>query len=287
MSKISVTLKRSQGFAHIAILVVVLFVAVAGVAAWRVMAANKTKDTSSTNSSEPAGTTSSETSNEEFLWQQQESGWAAMGDIPDCPEQPMMDMPADISLVTSILYPGQTRGGNYKPHGGFRFDNSSNADITVSAPISGFIVRGGHYIAEGEIQYTFDVFNNCGVMFRVGHLRVLPDDLMALTTSWPEASSNSATNSINPPVFVEAGHKLATSVGIISDDNTFFDWGVYDYRAENEASKNASFQSQHADDRELSWHAVCWFDWLPSSAEAKIRTLPASDASGTSSDYCD
>jgi len=199
----------------------------------------------------------------------------------------MLKMPVDISLVTSILYPGQSRGSNYKPHGSFRFDNSKNSDITVTAPMSGFIVRGGHYIAEGEIQYTFDVFNNCGVMFRVGHLRVIPDDLMKLTTSWTAANDNSATNEINPRVFIEAGHKLATSVGIVDQNNAFFDWGVYDFRSENEASKSTSFQSAHAQDKELSWHAVCWFDWLPSSDEAKIRALPAGDpASAKNSDYC-
>lgn len=281
--------KNINGFAHVAILIVALVVAIAGVAAWRVMSANKTNSTSSTSSAQLEDGKSEEVSTDQFLWQQIEGGWRATGDVPDCPDQPIMKMPADISLVTSILYPGQTRGGNYKPHGGFRFDNSNNADIKVSATLDGFIVRGTRYIADGEdeVQYTFDIFNNCGVMYRVGHFRTLPENLQTLANTWPEASASSATQAVDPPIHVNVGDRLADSVGIIEDNNVFFDWGVYDYRQENEASKDSSFQTKHADDEELSWHAVCWFDWLSSSDEAKIRSLPAGDpAGGTSSDYC-
>jgi hypothetical protein len=200
----------------------------------------------------------------------------------------MMILPVNLSSVTSILYPGQTRGGNYKPHGGFRFDNSSDNQVNVVAPVDGFAVRGGSYLAEGEVQYTFDVMNNCGVMYRVGHLRVIPANLLELTKDWPEPQEGaSQTHQINPPVFIEQGDTLATVVGIIEQNNTFFDWGVYDYRQQNEASQASSYQKAHAQDKELSWHAVCWFDWVPSEDEAIIRALPAGDpGSGKSSDYC-
>jgi hypothetical protein len=150
-------------------------------------------------------------------------------------------------------------------------------------------VRGGSYLAEGEVQYTFDVMNNCGVMYRVGHLRVIPANLLELTKDWPEPQEGaSQTHQINPPVFIEQGDTLATVIGIIDQNNTFFDWGVYDYRQTNEASKSSSYQSAHAQDKELSWHAVCWFDWVPSEDEAIIRALPAGDpGSGKNSDYCD
>jgi hypothetical protein len=199
-----------------------------------------------------------------------------------------MKMPADISKVTGILYPGQTRGGNYKPHGGFRFDGTANDKITVTAPVDGFIVRGGHYLAEDEIQYTFDVMNNCGVMYRLGHFRALPEKLQKLTASWPAAMENdSRTHQVMPAVYVKTGETLATSVGIVKASNSFFDWGVYDYRQQNAASKSTAYQSAHAQDKELSWHAVCWFDWLPSSDATKIKSLPAGDpTSGKNSDYC-
>src|SRR3990167_8833421 len=31
-----------------------------------------------------------------------------------CPAQPMLASPADLSLATSVLYPGQVRGNDYK-----------------------------------------------------------------------------------------------------------------------------------------------------------------------------
>lgn len=200
----------------------------------------------------------------------------------------MMKSPVDISKATSVLYPGQVRGGNYKPHGGFRFDSANNNEVEVVAPIDGFIVKGGHYLTNGEIQYTFDVMNNCGVMYRVGHLRSIPDNLKNLTASWPAAQEgDSRTNPVNPAIYIKTGETLASQVGIIKDKNTFVDWGVYDYRSQNEASKSAAYQQAHQQDKELSWHAVCWFDWLPSADAATIKTLPSADpASGKTSDYC-
>ena len=226
----------------------------------------------------------------QLIWMQGPNGWQVMQGqtAPTCPASPYLTMPADISKVTSILYPGQTRGGNYKPHGGFRFDTTKDNTISVYAPIDGWIVRGGQYLAEGEIQYTFDVMNNCGVMYRVGHFREIPSNLMALTTSWPKAvEGDSRTHSVNPPVFVKKGELLATKVGIIKDRNTFFDWGVYDYRQRNAASASTTYQNAHQNDKELSWHAICWFNELPASDKAKVLSLPAGDpTSGKKSDYC-
>ncbi len=224
----------------------------------------------------------------QLIWQQRDGDWQATSTPPTCEETLTLAPPTDLSKATSILYPGQTRGGNYKPHGGFRFDQSSNRSISVTAPIDGFIVRGGHYRAEGEIQYTFDVMNNCGVLYRVGHLRELPEEMMALTLAWPEAKEgDSRTQSISPPVFLKQGKTLGTAVGIIKDKNTFFDFGVYDYRTTNAASASSSYKTVHAQDKELSWHAICWFDWLSANDEAIVRGLPPGDpTSGKKSDYC-
>ena len=55
-----------------------------------------------------------------------------------CPT-PLLQTPVDLSKVTSILYPGQERGGNYKAHGGFGFDNATDNLVTVKIPLSGFL----------------------------------------------------------------------------------------------------------------------------------------------------
>jgi hypothetical protein len=283
--------QKQKGFAHLEIIVIAaLVIVVVGFIVWRVLDANKPQAATNTNQQQTETPTETQTAAApaELIWQQGEGGWRSMQTPPACPAQPMMKMPADISKATGILYPGQTRGGNYKPHGGFRFDGTANDKIQVTAPIDGFAVRGGNYLAEGEIQYTFDVMNNCGVMYRVGHFRALPDKLKKIADTWPAAQEgDSRTHQVNPPLYIKQGEVLATSVGIVNAHNTFFDWGVYDYRQANQASQSVAYQQAHAQDKELSWHAVCWFDWLPSSDSTRIKSLPAGDpTSGKNSDYC-
>lgn len=275
-----------RGLGHVAVLLLIIVIVAVGLVGWKVMSGKDGDIYKASNKT----SSSSETSNapSELIWQQIDKGWRSMQTPPTCPAQPMLVSPVDLSKVTSILYPGQTRGGNYKPHGGFRLDNTKNADVTVTAPIDGFIVRGGRYLAEGEVQYTFDMMNNCGVMYRVGHFRALPDNLQKLADTWPAPKDgDSRTQAVNPAVYVARGEILATSVGIIGSNNTFFDWGVFDYRQENEASKSAAYKQKHAQEEELAWHAVCWFDWLPAKDEARIRSLSAGDpTSAKMSDYC-
>ena len=55
------------------------------------------------------------------------NNWIPTGNPPDCGPV-LFQNPTDLSKVTSMLYPGQYRGqintgDDYKPHGGFRFDN--------------------------------------------------------------------------------------------------------------------------------------------------------------------
>jgi hypothetical protein len=130
--------------------------------------------------------------------------------------------------------------------------------------------------------------NNCGVMYRVGHLREIPANLQKIADTWPTPTASSATTNVNPAVYIKQGDVLGTKVGILASSNAFFDLGVYDYRQTNTASKVASYQSAHANEKELAWHAVCWFkDWMSSKDSAAILALPAGDsASGKTSDYC-
>ncbi|MEK7184486.1 MAG: hypothetical protein AAB701_03155 [Patescibacteria group bacterium] len=267
-----------------------------GLIAWNMM--RPARDTMPAQSNDqqmtnpPPAITNSQTSTQpitqELLWQQSEGGWQSMGTPPACPTQPMMAAPADLSLATEVLYPGQTRGGNYKPHGGLRFDNSTNDDIAVTAPADGYLLRGSRYLEMGEVQYSFDIMHNCGVMYRFDHLRELSAKMQAIADTFPAAvDDDSQTHSINPPVSVTKSETLATSVGFIKNKNVSLDWGVYDFRSENEASAAAAFKTAHTQDKELSWHAVCWFDWLPAGDALTVRGLPAGDAvSGKTSDYC-
>ena len=49
-------------------------------------------------------------------WQFDGSNWTSTGTPPPCPTPLTFTTPVDLFRVTSILYPGQARGGDYKPH---------------------------------------------------------------------------------------------------------------------------------------------------------------------------
>ncbi len=273
---------HKAGFSLIEGLILVLVVSLIAGGIWYALSGNKK------NTDTPAVIESEEKKEDTLIWQQSASGWQASEKPPECPAQPILKVPTDLNKVTSILYPGQKRGGDYKPHGGFRMDGTSNAAVTVTAPIDGYVVRGAHYIEQGEVQYMFDVMNNCGVMYRIDHMAEVSAKLKKITETWPAPQvDDTRTQPVASATHIEAGEILATAVGIKKTKNTGFDFGVYDYRAQNEASKSPAYQAAHQNDKELSWHAVCWFDWTSEADEKIIRTLPAGDPkSGKTSDYC-
>ena len=275
-------MNRVQRGSHVLIVVIVVAI-IAIIVALALLFISRLTD-----SGEKDGTLSQSSESNKFIWQQGPNGWQATSKAPECPAQPMLKAPADLSKVTSVLYPGQVRGTtSYKPHGGLRFDNSTDNKVTVSSPIDGYIINGVRHIADGgtEVQYGFSIMNNCGVAVVIGHLRELTPDLQKIADTFPEPTQNSATRNVSPPVYVEQGEVLATKVGILSDHNTFFDWGVFDYRQTNQASKSVAYQNAHSNSKDTTWYAVCWLQdgWLPGNDQAKLAALPSGDKT---SDYC-
>lgn len=211
-----------------------------------------------------------------------------------CPTPFVFKMPVDLNRATSILYPGQIRGGDYKAHGGFRFDGYRPEEITVTVPYDAYVIAGARYPATGgELQYTFDFEHPCGIRYRFGHLLTLTPKFQAIAEKFPLPQElDSRTTQINPPIEVKQGEVIATAVGLNSGGpqtyggfNTFVDWGVYDYREKNEASKNPEWAATHTS--ETYQYAVCWFDWITPEDKAKVLSLPSSDfQSGKNSDYC-
>lgn len=192
-----------------------------------------------------------------------------------CPNPLILQTPVDLNKVTSILYPGQVRGGDFKPHGGFRFDNSKFDEIEVRAPLDGVFSDGSRYIEHGEVQYMFDFQNSCGIRYRFDHLLVLAPRLAKIADSLPQPKENdSRTTQITENVAVTKGEIIATAVGFRSG-NVFVDFGVYDI------SKQGFFT------RDNKKSALCWFDLLSASDSAKVKSLPPADSkSGSQSTLC-
>jgi hypothetical protein len=183
----------------------------------------------------------------------------------------------------SILYPGQERGGNYKAHGGFGFDNATDNLVTVKIPLNAKVTRVVRYREMGEIQYLFEFEGDCGVSFRFDHLRKLTPKFEAIVNAFP-IKEDTRTDLVSPPVAVKVGEVIATEVGFLN--NVFVDSGVYDMRQKNEASKDPAWASAHSQYQADSY-GICWLNSLPQADSSAVKLLPSRDAkNGKTSDYC-
>jgi hypothetical protein len=213
------------------------------------------------------------------------TSWQPSGTPPECPSPLVLRTPVDLSIVTSILYPGQVRG-EYKPHGGFRLDGTSQTnEATVIAPLDGVVYSGSRYLEEGEVQYIFDVIHPCGIMYRFDHLLDLSPRFQALAELLPAPRPDDSRGTRIPGLqTVAQGDVVATAVGHRSSRNIGFDWGVYDLRSQNVAASDPAWLSAHPG--EQAPYAICWLDFLGADS-ARARSLPAGDQTmGSTSDYC-
>lgn len=120
-------------------------------------------------------------------WEFNGSTWSASTTPPTCPNPLTIASPVDVQKATSILYPGQTRGGQYKAHGGFRFDGVANNGVSVIVPLDAEVVSASRYIEGGETQYLFDLQTPCGIRFRFDHLLKLSPEFSTIAQTLPAA----------------------------------------------------------------------------------------------------
>ena len=272
----------------VAVLIIVLVLAVAGITGWRVYSSKNNK--SQTDNSQQSATTGQKAITAEaspIVWMWSGEKWVSSKTAPSC-DDPLVfkQSPADVSKASSVLYPGQQRSTGYKPHGGLRFTVTDQ--ITVRMPIDAFVVSGSRYIEAGETQYMFFFETSCGLAFRFDHLLTLDPKFQALADKLPSAKpDDSRTTNFETPASFRAGDVVATAVGFPKMDNISFDFGVYDLRQRNSAASSASYVAKHKDELSQAAYGVCWFDMLPSKDAATVKGLPAADqAAGKTSDYC-
>lgn len=209
--------------------------------------------------------------------------WQAIGVPPNCPEPFTFPSPIDVTLATSVLYPGQVRGGDYKAHGGFRLDNLSGNDVNVYAPFDGKLVQAARHTQGSEVQYVLYFTNDCGMAYKLDHLLKVTEKFEKIFENVPLAGDNNTrTTQINPPVFTSKGELVATKVGL--SGNVFFDFGVYDLRKTN----GVNYKGRNIYNVEqYGGHALCWLDYLEESDKSIAKGLPGADGqSGKTSDYC-
>ena len=233
-----------------------------------------------------ASQTSNQASSSEVGWRLGKGNvWVATGTPPACPEPLTLATPVDLSLVTSVLYPGQPRGDAFKPHGGFRFDNQSDNHVTVKVPFDAQLVRGSRAFRNGENQYAFEFIAPCGIYYWFGHLLELTPRFQAIADSLPLADDKHQFFSLATPVSVATGELIATAVGYAANTNVTVDWGALDLRRKNGARIRPEWAEKYS--REFDEYAICWLDLLSADDTARVRALPGGDAeSGKMSDYC-
>ncbi len=218
-------------------------------------------------------------------WNWDGTAWVNHGaPAPDC--DAVLPSPVDLELATSVLYPGQVRG-DYKAHGGFRFDGLPADAVTVTSPVDGIALRGSRYLASGEIQYTLDIVDPCGRMVRLGHLRTLTPEWESRFEALPApVELDSRSTQFQQAITVARGEVIATAVGVIGTSNTFVDIGMYDLRQRNASAADPAWLAEHNNDTHA--YGLCWFRLLSPEAQARIDSLPAADGQmGRTSDYCD
>lgn len=227
-----------------------------------------------------------------FPWSPGPDGWTRTGTAPSCAGL-AWTLPVDLSTATNILPPGQMRGGNYKAHGGFRFDQRTDNLVTVRAPFEGILYRGAAYLEDDytaptgkpELQYLLDIVHPCGFMVRFDHLRTLAPAIKAVFDANVRTTNDTRTTNL-PAVTVKAGDVIATEIGHRDTGrNISFDLGIYDLRAKQTTTRSATEIQQIGSSPEMAWHAVCWYDLFGSAASARIRSLPAPGGQAQS-DFC-
>ncbi len=229
---------------------------------------------------------------EKVNWQLREGGfWVAQETPPPCPDPLQLVTPVDVSLQTAILYPGQVRGGAYKPHGGFRFPELDENRLTVTIPMDAEVIRGSRAYRNGENQYSFEFIAPCGIWYSFGHLLELTPKFQALADSLPlinddaEGFHTTQIFSLTEPVPVTAGEIIATKVGYAISHNVFFDFGVLDLRQTNGFIIRSEWEEKYSD--QFDHYGVCWLDLFSPADSAKIKALPGGDfETGKTSDYC-
>ena len=216
-------------------------------------------------------------------WSFNSSTWPA---APDCVEPLVLQTPVDMNIVTAALWPGQPRP-HYVAHGAFRFEPNVTNDVTVSAPIGSHLVQASRrFEAEGDAeQYLLFFSVPCGFYYRLDHVRVMPSKLAEALKELPPATlGDSRTTFIDPPLWIEQGEVVATSVGA-SLSNVSLDFGLYDVRTLNDVTPNPAWADLFAGDKPWAQHGVCFFDYLPEEDGEIMRSLPTGKE-GRTSDYC-
>ncbi len=291
--------KQTQsGFSVVELVIILVVLGSLGLVTYAFMSASKTSQRSSAQGSARAAEISVKpTADVIWTYDSQKNKYATTsGKAPACPNPLKFDnSPVDTTTLTGVLLPGQYRGFNYKPHGGFVFANSPDGVMDIKLPMTATITGITRYIEgdQNEVQYIVTFETDCGIAFKFDHLYTLSPGFQKIAETRPAAiKDNTASDPNKPPKRVQypAGTLIATAIGHPSTHNFSFDFGVYDYRSPNEISKNPAWKPLHTQFAASDWYGRCWLDMLPEPDASKVKAQSLIPINSNKpilvSDYC-
>lgn len=268
-----------NGFHLIGLGIGLIVIAIIGFAGYRVVNSGKNN---SQNSSSTTTKSIPSTNSEPVKWafNQSQLKWFAQAGTPTkCKDSFIFDQsPVDLSKILVISMPGAYRGYSYKPHGGLRLINTESGKIDIKMPTDATLVSLTRYY-EGnpsELQYLLTFETDCGIAFRFDHIYSLTPDFQAIANTTPEPKKDDTRTDPNIPfnrTEFKAGGLVATEVGFPKTKNFGFDFGAYDYRNQNEISKNSKWAGIHNQYQSLEWFGTCWLDQFPGADGTKAKEL--------------
>lgn len=232
-------------------------------------------------------------SNSQVIWDWNGDKWVANGNAPQC-TLPIIPTGAllDFSKVLSLVQPGQSRGGSYKPHGGLRWSayGTYTPDVKISVPFDGVVVQAWQYLVGGIYQFGVNIENSCGIMVRLGHMQIPSVRFSQILSSLPVAAENDSREyQINPPTAVKTGDVIATGVGMPAPApadslGAYIDLGLLDLR-----HVNPVLGTNYAPNADVKYakYSLCWYqgNYLSPSDQSLAAKLPLANGDPTS-DYC-
>lgn len=286
---------ESRGFSVFEfVIAIVLLCALVGAGYFVASRQGTDKQDSSASSKQPV-----KVNDQAVVWafdEREQQWYVQSGKAPKCENGAKFEYsPVDFSQVEMILLPGQYRGYNYKPHGGFGLAAATAGQTEVKMPIGGTIIGLTRYIEgpDNALQYLVTFVNDCGLEIKFDHLAVLSPRLQAIAETRPPAKQDDTRSDPNnkpKPELFKAGEVIATTVGHPNIQNFGFDFGITDYRKRNQISENPEWTALHEVYTASEWYGVCWFDKLPGDDAEKAKGLSEKVVNPAKpnvvSDYC-
>jgi hypothetical protein len=277
---------NEDGFGGLELLIVSFVVIVLAAIAFAIFKQDDTKGTTvESGSTQTSAKTNDLASPVVWTFNEKSGKYDHSGNAPECLNPIFSRSPVDTTKAQAVLYPGQYRGGNYKPHGGLSF---AAKEAEVVMPMDGSITGLVRYIEADEVQYKLSFTSPCGVVFYFDHLFTLAPQFQEIAETTPEPKvDDTRAMPLSKPIPFKIGDVIATEVGHPKTANYGMDFGVLDLREPNSISRNSTWSEIHDTFRSSEWFGICWFDELPSADAARVKALPARDQkSGVRSDYC-